>query len=70
MKVYRMMKIKMKVAFEALRHGQTVLEFLISALLKTYIELNCPDSEDEDEYAENQEILESNLDKEDQEYFG
>lgn len=47
-----MMKIKMKVAFEALRHGQTVLEFLISALLKTYIELNCPDSEEEDSNTE------------------
>jgi len=43
------MRIKMKLSFEALKHGQTVIEFMISAILKTYIELHCPESEESDD---------------------
>jgi len=38
MKYFRLIKIKMKIGYEALRQGQTIGEFFINAILKAYLE--------------------------------
>jgi hypothetical protein len=39
------MKIKMKIAYSALEHGQPILEFFINAIVKTFLEHSIPDQQ-------------------------
>lgn len=45
MKAFRLMKIKMKIAYSALQSGQIVLDFITNAIIKTYVELTIPSME-------------------------
>jgi len=42
MKVFRQMKIKMKIAYSALQAGQPVLDFIINAIIKAFVEYTIP----------------------------
>ena len=46
MKIFRLMKIKMKIAYAALQAGQPVLDFVINAVLKAFVEKLIPRNKD------------------------